>query len=63
MRAVCKKNGWLPVPIRDDFKKIYGDYVTTCAAKILALAMGILSIVNERRVFYELYWFSAIYRF
>ncbi len=25
MRALCERNGWIPVSMRDDWKTIYGD--------------------------------------
>ena len=28
MRQNCKKYGWIPVSMRDDWKTIYGDGVT-----------------------------------
>ena len=28
MRALCEKNGWIPVSMQDDWKTIYGEGVT-----------------------------------
>ncbi len=28
MRALCQKNGWIPISMKDDWKTIYGDGVS-----------------------------------